>query len=58
MNAEALLTTVQQFSAQALQELLDRRQAEDRALRVLWRAAVARERQERKLLQQRGRREP
>jgi hypothetical protein len=43
--ANSVLSAVQQLSAKDLQELLDRRQAEDKALRVLWRAALARERQ-------------
>ena len=45
---EALLKSVQQLSAKALEKLLQKRQAEDKALRVLWRAALAREREERR----------
>lgn len=45
---EALLNTVQQLSASELEALLAKRQAEFKALRVLWRAALAREREERR----------
>jgi hypothetical protein len=45
---EELLQTVQQLSAHELEATLRKRQAEDKALRVLWRAAVAREREERR----------
>jgi len=55
MATEELLKSVQRLSAKAIGELLDRRQAEDKALRVLWKAALAREREERR---QRREREP
>jgi hypothetical protein len=47
-----LIETARRLSASELEELLRQRQAEDMALRALWRAAVAREREERR--QQRG----
>jgi hypothetical protein len=46
---DSILSTVRRCSAKELQRLLDRRQAEDKALRVLWRAAVVREREERRI---------
>ena len=49
MQTEELLKSVRTLSAKQLEELLEKRQAEDKALRVLWRAAVAREREERRL---------
>jgi hypothetical protein len=55
MIAESLLSTVKKLSAKELQELLERRQADDKALRVLWRAAVARERAERRQGREGGR---
>ncbi|HMF15141.1 MAG TPA: hypothetical protein VKE94_22655 [Gemmataceae bacterium] len=48
MPPDALLKSVQRLSAKALEQLLQKRQAEDKALRVLWRAAIAREREERR----------
>jgi hypothetical protein len=48
MPTEDLIQSVQQLSSNELERLLNRRQAEDKALRVLWRAAVAREREERR----------
>ena len=43
-----LIQTVCQLSARELDTLLQRRRAEDKALRTLWRAALAREREERR----------
>ena len=48
MIADSVLKTVQQLTAKELHDLMERRQAEDKALRVLWRAALAREREERR----------
>jgi len=48
MPSEALLQSVRELSSTALEKLLQERQAEDKALRVLWRAAVAREREKRR----------
>jgi hypothetical protein len=45
---DELIQSVQQFSSKGLERLLRQRQAEDKALRVLLRAAVAREREERR----------
>jgi hypothetical protein len=45
-----LIESVQQLSSVELDKLLRQRQAEDKALRVLWRAAMAREREERRQL--------
>jgi hypothetical protein len=45
---DELIQSVRQLSSKELDELLRRRQAEDKALRVLLRAAVAREREERR----------
>ncbi len=47
-TTDDLLKSVQQFSATDLETILAKRQAEDKALRVLWRAALAREREERR----------
>jgi len=55
MIADSILSTVQQLSAKELHELLERRQADDKALRVLWRAALAREREQRKQVREGGR---
>jgi hypothetical protein len=48
MAVEEVLQSVQQLSAQELERVLQKRQAEDKALRVLWRAALTREREERR----------
>jgi hypothetical protein len=48
MTCESLIESVRQLSAEKLEALLEKRQAEDKALRVLWRAALAREREERR----------
>lgn len=47
-TTEDLLNSVQRLSADELEALLAKRRAEDKALRVLWRAALAREREERR----------
>jgi hypothetical protein len=44
----SLIETVRQLSAKDLEQLIQQRQADDKALRALWRAAVAREREERR----------
>lgn len=44
----SLIETVRQLSAKELEQLIRQRQADDKALRVLWRAALAREREERR----------
>jgi hypothetical protein len=46
MQTDQLINSVQQLNAKEIETLLQKRQAEDKALRVLWRAAVAREREE------------
>jgi hypothetical protein len=51
---EELLQSVQQLSVKELEALLQKRQAEDKALRVLWRAALAREREERRQAREAG----
>jgi hypothetical protein len=48
MLTDDLLNSVRQLSAKELEALLDKRRAEDKSLRVLWRAAAAREREERR----------
>jgi hypothetical protein len=49
MSAEkSLIEAVRQLSSQELEELLQQRAADDKALRALWRAALAREREERR----------
>ena len=48
MLTEALIQSVRQLSSKDLESLLQQRQAENKALRVLWRAAIAREREERR----------
>ena len=53
---DELIQSVHRLSSRELDELLRRRQAEDKALRVLLRAAVAREREEHR--QQRQERPP
>jgi hypothetical protein len=47
-TTEAILSTFHTLSAKDLEVVLQQRQAEDKALRVLWRAVVAREREERR----------
>lgn len=42
-----LIASLKELSSHDLETLLQERQAEDKALRVLWRAALARERAER-----------
>jgi hypothetical protein len=48
MPTEKLIQSVRQLSSKELERLLHKRQAEDKALRVLWRAAIAREREDRR----------
>ncbi len=43
-----LVKSISQLSAKELERLLLHRQAEDKALRIIWRAALAREREERR----------
>jgi hypothetical protein len=52
---EDIIKTVQKLSSDQIQELIDKNEAEGKTLRTLWRAAIVRERHERKL--QRERRE-
>ena len=42
---EKLLLSVQRLTSKELEKLLQKRQAENKALRVLWRAAIVRERE-------------
>lgn len=46
MPSNDLLKVIQNLSSKELEALLQKRQAEDKALRVLWRAALSREREE------------
>jgi hypothetical protein len=48
MPTAELIKSVQRLSAKEIERLLQQRHAEDKALRVLWRAAIAREREERR----------
>lgn len=48
MLTEDLLKSVEALTAKQLEDLLAKRHAQDKALRVLWRAALAREREERR----------
>lgn len=52
MIVEELLEKVQQLSSSALARLIEKRHAEDKALRTLWRAALLRERAERQSQQE------
>jgi hypothetical protein len=54
MPDESLIESVQRLSAEELEKLLQKRQADDKALRVLWRAALAREREERRQAREAG----
>jgi hypothetical protein len=49
MATADLIHTIKTLSAKDLERLLQERQAEDKALRTLWRAARAREREQRRL---------
>jgi hypothetical protein len=55
MIADSVLETLQQLTAEELQKLLQNREADTKALRVLWRAALAREREERRQARVAGR---
>jgi hypothetical protein len=48
MPHEDLIEAVRNLSSKELEKLLLRRKAEDKALRSLWRAALSREREERR----------
>jgi hypothetical protein len=48
MPTDTLIQSLHNLSAKELEDLLHKRQADDKALRVLWRASVAREREERR----------
>jgi hypothetical protein len=48
MPTDSLIKSIQELSAKDLETLLQQRQADDKALRTLWRAALAREREERR----------
>jgi len=54
-NVDSLLESVRTLSAAELEELLRQRQRDDKALRTLWRAAAAREREERRQAREVGR---
>src|SRR5262245_7516221 len=56
-SIEDLVKSVRELSAADLERLLLNRQAEDKALRTLWRAALAREREERRQVQEASRAE-
>jgi hypothetical protein len=49
-----LVETVRQLSSKEIEKLIQQRKAEDKALRALWRAAVAREREERRQAREAG----
>ena len=49
MPEQKLIESVRRLSSKEIERVLQSRHAEDKALRVLWRAAVAREREERRL---------
>jgi hypothetical protein len=55
MATDQLIESVRELSSKNLETLLDQREAEDQALRALWRAALARERRERRQEQRRTR---
>jgi hypothetical protein len=46
MPTADLIEIVRRLSSDELETLMQQRQAEDKALRALWRAAIAREREE------------
>jgi Arc/MetJ family transcription regulator len=48
MPSAKILESLQALKSKELRALLEKRQAEDKALRVLLRAAIAREREERR----------
>jgi hypothetical protein len=48
MDNDKLIESLHKLSAEQLGKLIEKRRAEDRALNVLWRAARAREREERR----------
>jgi hypothetical protein len=48
MPVENLIEAVRNLTSKELEELLRQRQADDKALRALWRAALSREREERR----------
>ena len=52
MPTDTLIRSVRELSSRQLEALLGKRQAEDKALRVLWRAALAREREERRQMRE------
>jgi hypothetical protein len=54
MPTDDLVQSVQQLSSREIEGLLQKRQAEDKALRVLLRAAAAREREERRQQRERS----
>jgi hypothetical protein len=47
-STKQLIESVRKLSSKDLEALRLKRQAEDKALRALWRAAIAREREERR----------
>jgi hypothetical protein len=54
MQTEQLVKSVQEVSAKEIETLLQKRQAEDKVLRALLRAAIAREREERRQAREAG----
>jgi hypothetical protein len=55
MPHDELLKSLKSLSSTELEELLRERQADDKALKILWRAAIARERASRKLAKEAAR---
>jgi hypothetical protein len=51
---QELIDQIKRYSADDIESLISRRKAEDKALHVLWRAALAREREERRQLREGG----
>jgi hypothetical protein len=47
-DEKSLIESVRQLSAEELEQLLRKRKADDAALRALWRAALSREREQRR----------
>lgn len=47
-NVDSILENVRNLTAKELESLLRQRQSDEKAIRALWRAAVARERAERR----------
>lgn len=54
ITPDSLIEGVRRLSADELEKLLEIRAADDKAIRVLWRAALARERAERQFARERA----